>query len=683
MALMLGVHFKEPANLPQLPPPLEPVLKMESSIRIRLIDENGDAQPVYKDKVFSEEKQKKESLNDSDSQDTSLPHGWLIDTKMLSQSSTGAAKTSSVGVSASGFMDTANYGVISASLSKVGSSDFSQYRLDNSQREYWRIEQRDFYLTKDIKGSHQLGQGYTFMPSMSRGSGRLNLVSQPMEGAGGEWKYKNDISVNAAKGDWGLASYSTKSLDSFGGQYKLTGNSLRDDEDHTAIGFQSIEIMDKGGAVSLDPLTANNKSFWIGGEYYGKSPWADDISGAGSLSKRVGGLKVQSSFIQSQSDGINVSRGLSTDAYWRTNSLQHHASVYRFEPGLRWGMSGLPSDQQGASLRSEYETKKWSMGVNVEFGEKLSSLERQDFVSAHYRRRLDEKNTFFMATALRDGINKGVSNQIIWDKKTSYGITQINGEVSNGESTKLTKLGLDQQWNTVGSKISTGASTYRTTVNGVSSSVLELGTMYSSAIGQARIEMNFRGGQSIENTAQGTSSQYLNLNTDVIWPISKNLSIVSQLNINKGKTTTFVDPMLSPSSASGPNVLFATGTLFMISLRYQENKGRPSAPLGGFYGSGAGSVRGIVFMDNDKNSVAGSSESGVQDVSIVLDGRFATKTDRFGRFEFPYVSAGEHRIEVIPDNIPLPWALVKTGQEKIEVQLREETTYDVPLQRLD
>ena len=63
---------------------------------------------------------------------------------------------------------------------------------------------------------------------------------------------------------------------------------------------------------------------------------------------------------------------------------------------------------------------------------------------------------------------------------------------------------------------------------------------------------------------------------------------------------------------------------------------------------------------------------------VRLNGRFVARTDSQGRYEFPLVAAGMHRIEVVPDNLPLPWFIDETtAQRTLQVEVRQATRIDI------
>jgi hypothetical protein len=88
-----------------------------------------------------------------------------------------------------------------------------------------------------------------------------------------------------------------------------------------------------------------------------------------------------------------------------------------------------------------------------------------------------------------------------------------------------------------------------------------------------------------------------------------------------------------------------------------------------------------VFFDADANGRREASEGGVPGVTVILDRRYVTRTDAQGRYEFPSVAAGEHLIEVSPDNVPLPWSPTLRDPIKTVVLVRQSHSLDFAVQR--
>jgi hypothetical protein len=88
-----------------------------------------------------------------------------------------------------------------------------------------------------------------------------------------------------------------------------------------------------------------------------------------------------------------------------------------------------------------------------------------------------------------------------------------------------------------------------------------------------------------------------------------------------------------------------------------------------------------MFLDENDNGRMDAGETGVPNVVILLNGRFAARTNAEGRFEFPSVAAGSHELRVVPDNVPLPWNAPDDGRTSIEVGVRERVFVTLGAQR--
>ena len=119
-----------------------------------------------------------------------------------------------------------------------------------------------------------------------------------------------------------------------------------------------------------------------------------------------------------------------------------------------------------------------------------------------------------------------------------------------------------------------------------------------------------------------------------------------------------------------------------LTLRFHDARGSHFAPLGGGPGSGSGRLTGVVYLDSNENGRFDSGEAGAPNVTVILDGRFSTRTDANGRFDFPAVAAGHHVLTVQQDNLPLPWTLTNQGRTEVEVGTRDRVDVNIGAQRL-
>lgn len=119
-----------------------------------------------------------------------------------------------------------------------------------------------------------------------------------------------------------------------------------------------------------------------------------------------------------------------------------------------------------------------------------------------------------------------------------------------------------------------------------------------------------------------------------------------------------------------------------LTLRYDAHSGTPSTPIGGARGSASGSIVGRLFLDSNENGVQDAGEAAAASVTVLLDGRFSVRTDPQGRFEFPLVASGDHQLTIVPDNLPLPWAINDDGRRTVNVRTRETTHIEIAATRI-
>jgi hypothetical protein len=176
------------------------------------------------------------------------------------------------------------------------------------------------------------------------------------------------------------------------------------------------------------------------------------------------------------------------------------------------------------------------------------------------------------------------------------------------------------------------------------------------------------------STSRGLSgSLNTELTLDPAWRVGLELSL-NQARILPA-TSGFADPQVIRTSEK---------TAYMY-LRWDDSAGRTPRGIGlrEAGATGAGSVSGIVFLDADRDGSQQLNERGAPGVEVLLDGRFRTVTDRNGRFDFPLVTTGRHRITLTPETVPLPWGVAPTAPAPVvEVPLRGEAFLRIPVVRV-
>ena len=89
----------------------------------------------------------------------------------------------------------------------------------------------------------------------------------------------------------------------------------------------------------------------------------------------------------------------------------------------------------------------------------------------------------------------------------------------------------------------------------------------------------------------------------------------------------------------------------------------------------------MVFLDANRSGAQEASEAGAPGVTVTLDGRYVSRTDAQGRFEFDFVATGTHVITVQNETLPLPWSVEDDGKTKVEVRVRDTVRVAIGAQR--
>lgn len=619
------------------------------------------------------------------------PRSWRVDYSLLSQRGTSETRSHALGIS--GFLDTPNLGAWSVNANLVTQqADVAGggFRGAGNGTSTWRVDQRGLPLDGGWFANHGAGDINTGSTRLARGLGRISLPTTPIRGLGGQWYLNDSLDLNAAAGRTGLFSGldapgfepSGGRLASAGAQFRLpfgVGGGRGD------AAFQLIEGHDISN--SADGSDAQNtRAFWGAAAWEGAAPWADSLA-PGSMvpSERVGGLRLQGNVVQSAGTRDGNAFGVWADAAWRTQRWRNSVGVYRLEPNLRWGTVVLPSDLQGVYWQADTSTRQWQAGFAAEFSDSVSSAGpgsaasgRSAFLNMNGSYRLDTRNSLGAALSLRTFTSPGQALLLSWNRTSEWGQTQWRSDIANTGGSRTTRFGVDHSWpvtqpasfNTslAWEQVSGGATPSNGWIWGL------LGNL--SPWSQWSLDAALRGAR----RSDGSSS--LNANIGLLWQPFYGWSLALRYTQSRGQ-----EP-LSPLVVSGltaatlqtlPALL--TDRSIQLLLRYEGRAGTSTSPLGGLPGAGAGSLSGAVFFDADANGRREASEAGVPGVSVILDRRYVTRTDGQGRYEFPFVAAGQHLIEVSPDNVPLPWSPTSRDPIKTIVMVRQQTTMDFPVQR--
>jgi len=183
-------------------------------------------------------------------------------------------------------------------------------------------------------------------------------------------------------------------------------------------------------------------------------------------------------------------------------------------------------------------------------------------------------------------------------------------------------------------------------------------------------------------TIQGRGAPAVSSNMSVTWQAAPNWMLLLSFFENRlgsWRTLNVTSPLTAPDESVVPSI--EDRGLF-LTVRYQRSSGLHFAPLGGAPGAGSGAVTGYIFLDANENGRMDADETGAEHITVLLDRKYSVETDAKGRYEFSAVASGVHTIEVIMDNLPLPWSFADPAPREIDIRTRGRTLLDVAATRM-
>ncbi|MDP9932008.1 SdrD B-like domain-containing protein [Variovorax paradoxus] len=662
----------------------------------------------YIDRVLDDSPQAA-PVDEPQTQGTGWPRGWTVEGQSTRQS--GATRTQSNSLLFSGYLDTPDYGTLSANLNlnrdSVPVSGIALYGTTGTpltQVPYtyrsgstWRIDQRAMPFDGGWFGNNSIGNINMASTPLARGVGRVYLPSLPIEGASLSIEQPGRTTLNASAGRLGyFDGISSQGFSSgrgtaagAGAQTQLSGSDGPYALGRTDAAVQMVETRNFN-ANGVPGFAQDTRSVWSAVSWQGQAPWADSVGkGYGGVGERVGGLRVQANLAHSNGQPSDASSraardsatGGWVDATWRTQLMQQSATVFYFQPSLRWGGDSLPSDLRGASWRGDVSTRQWQLGGNIEVSDSVSGLQRRSLYGNLFGRfRLDSRDSLSGNVAARTGNYAAQSAQFTWEHKSDWGYSQWRTDVAHGTDLRVLRTGIDHAWRVSEDQtLSTSLAYEQSRQSGVDARTVHWGVLGTTPLAAgARLDLSLRGSNGIGDT----DSRFLSANARLSWPLGLGWSFIAQYAAARGQESLnpAVVSALTTAMQQAVRVL-PSNRSFMVALRYESRAGVASAPIGGLPGAGAGKLEGYVFFDQNNNGLREASEGGVPGVTVVLDRGYVARTDAQGRYSFPSVAAGSHQIELVQDNLPLPWSSAGSPSRRVNVYVRDAAMTDFPIQK--
>lgn len=662
----------------------------------------------YVDRVLDDSPQA-EPADEPESRATGWPRGWSVEAQSTRQG--GPVRAHGQSLLLSGHLDTPDHGTLSAHLSLeretspaarhgphgATGTPYSPRPYGDRSGGTWRVDQRAMPFDRGWFGNASAGDIHMASTPLARAFGRLLLPSPPIEGVSASFEQPGRTSFNASAGRLGyFDGISFQDFPTHPGQAVGAGaqTRLRGGDDPFAPGradaaVQAIETRGVNGN-GMRGHARNTRSIWTTAAWQGVAPWADGLgAGLGGVGDRVGGLRLQGHLAHSASQPSgpyslappDAGTGAWLDAAWRTGLVQQAASLFRFEPSLRWGSEALPGDLRGASWRGDVSTRQWQLGGSIELSDSVSGLPRRSlFGNLFGRHRLDSRDALSATLAARSGIFAAQSAQWTWEHQSRWGYTQWRTDAARGIGLRVLRSGVDHAWNVAETQsFSTSLAVEQSRHSSFSERKLHWGVLGTTQLaGGARLDLGVRGSHGMGDS----SSRFLSANARLSWPLGPGWSFIAQYAASRGRESLNPAVVSALTAAMLQPLLVAPPThSLMVALRYEGRAGLASAPIGGAPGSGAGRLEGYVFFDQDNNERREANEAGVPGVTVLLNRRYLARTDGQGFYSFPSVAAGSHELELIEDNVPLPWRGSGAPSRRVEVYVRDTVAANFPVRK--
>ena len=382
-------------------------------------------------------------------------------------------------------------------------------------------------------------------------------------------------------------------------------------------------------------------------------------SAFGSLGWNVGNTVVEANVIASrQPDGAHT--GVWIGAQRVDGPFTQRVSGFRFDRDLMWGSAASVADIEGVGYRVAYRSRVVNTDASAELFRPLSEPKDWGLYSTGSAR-YQVSRFWGVGGNVAIRVQRGVAHTLrgYVDYANDLGQTQVQTSVerSADEGTR-TLIGLDHSFASLPAFTSA-----RLTVSGsVEHQKIPLMGSLDWLNTGAVLGYDFPGEISLDatlrsrNNLSGSLSRSLDAAANISWKFSPGWSLSASVGQSRGRfelppSLDPLQPIVSPLQRASSRYVFA-------SVTYRYAAGSANAPLGGRVGGAAGSVNGVVFFDDNENGRRDANEVGAANIVVLLDGRFTTRTDAQGRFEFALVGSGEHKITVPPENLPLPWTII-------------------------
>jgi hypothetical protein len=627
----------------------------------------SDDTPVYRDRIIDADALAPLPIDEDDDTLDGPPRAVHVEA-LAHRARISGEHITEVGLAAGGFWETAEFGTLSAEA-LLFRGDGSQRNADPRWHGSATLWQRGLALQGGWSLDNGIGVLNTPMPSLLREQYRFFLPSVPMLGASTEWQQRGrGLQFQAAAGRGG--AYSGARLSGF--EY---GNGTV-----ATVGAQWRWSPQTSGAASL--LITDGR---IVPDDRGLPAFQNTATRALLLVQQWQGARdsVMLNVLGSDSDAGGAG-GAWIDARANRGNSTHRYGAFQLGRDLAWGAWPINNDVRGAYYRIDYRRARWSWNTGIDRIESISGAGFDGWYGNGFLRyQASPRIGYGGGVSARDGSSRNSSAQTLQlylDTQSRWGQTRLQYDTAHDATGSNSwqvladhSLRLREGW-----RLSLSAG-----LGELANGAARPGRSTSlAAYGGFDLTDNL----SIDGTTRWTrgggdaDARGLDLNLGARWRIAPRWSVLGSISENRGnRRSPFVlDPLTNqPIFDNLPN-----DRTVQLSLRYEYSGGRSRPVLGGPANAATGRIAGSVFLDDNGDGVRSASELPAANVTITLDDRYTVRTDDQGRFVFDRVAVGAHTINVISDNLPLPWFIDETrARQNILVDVRADTPVDIGAER--
>jgi hypothetical protein len=584
---------------------------------------------------------------------------------IVSQNKRGNETFNEQGVSVGAFWDTKDWGQFSVDATVFRSNrdrrnpESTDYNLGGTAT----LWQRNFHLNDHLTMNNGLGVLNTPAVPLQRNQYRFFLPTVPYAGISSEViRSENGLLLQAGFGRNG--TYDGTRVIGF----ELTDGTV------AALGAQWKFSPSWTGAASYletnGRLRANNL-----GEFDFQEGNTQALYGTAEWRNKDNRVQIN---VQASDGDFGKAAGAWVDAEQKRGRYTHNYGGFYLQPDLAWGAFPINNDAAGAYYRLGYQYGRMNWNIGADQIQSISG-EGFDGTYATSYLRYQSSSTFGYGGALNARIADGgnaYSTQLFADKRTRFGQTRLQlDQADTGGDSDSWQVSVDQSF-----PVKTGSRIAASVSYGEISYLNQAATRTTSVALYGGKDITER--LTIDGNARwthGSGSEALrgtDLNIGLNWRLSNRFSLAATFYKNKGsqRSPFVLDPLADP----GGFISLPRDQSVFLSLRYDRQAGRAVGNIGGSPVGASGSITGSVFLDENRDGIRNASELPAANLTVIIDGRFAVRTDSMGRFAFDQVSVGARTISVVPDNLPLPWS-IDEGQatQVIQVHTRQTQTIEI------